>query len=791
MTEEQSQIETLQKKLADLQKRQELFHNEILQIQTEIEKLKKMRETPVAKDVIVSPKQVDIKPAEPAKSSEVKSIPGQPVETMKTRSATVSKTNLPADKSESELERFIGENLINKIGIAITIIGVAIGAKYAIDHKLISPLTRIILGYLVGFGLFFFAIRLKKQYENFSAVLLSGSMAIMYFITYAAYSYYSLFHQVVAFILMVIITVFTVTAALKYNKQIIAVIGLVGAYAIPFLLSEGPEKVAVLFSYTAIINAGILVVAVKKYWKPLYFSAFGITWLIYFSWYVRGYHSYERFALALTFLFVFFITFYLTFLSYKLIRKEKFDIFDILLLLLNSFIFYGLGYAILKHHQPGENLLGLFTLGNAIVHLAVSAVIYRKKLADRNMFYFVSGLALVFLTIAVPVQLDGNWVTLLWICEATLLFYIGRTRNAPVYEYLSFPLIVLAFFSLVQDWGSVQIEISNKTILHEFTPVFNIQFLTSLIFIAGYALIIRLYYSKRYTDPLVTARPSLQSIINYSLPGLFIFVLYLTFYNEISAYWNHLLTASKIEIPGNMLRASYVMHQDLNNYKIVSSINYSLLFFAVLSFLNTRYIRDRLLGISVFWLTLFTLLVFLLNGLYILSEMRVNYIDQYQAEYYPVSSFNLVIRYICILFAALSLLSLNLWIRKEPVIDLYYRITFSLLFHITVLWVLSSEILNIMDILKNTHAYKFGLSILWGIYALLLIVLGIIGKKQYLRIAGIVLFGITLIKLFFYDISKLDTILKTILFLALGTLLLIVSFLYIKYKKYLFGEPEE
>jgi hypothetical protein len=350
---------------------------------------------------------------------------------------------------------------------------------------------------------------------------------------------------------------------------------------------------------------------------------------------------------------------------------------------------------------------------------------------------------------------------------------------------------VLAFFSLVQDWGSVQSEISDKTILHEFTPVFNIQFLTSLIFIAGYALIIRLYYSKRYTDPLVTARPLLQSIINYSLPGLFIFVVYLTFSNEISAYWNHLLTTSKIEIPGNMLRATYVMHQDLNNYKILSVINYSLLFFAVLSFLNTRYIRDRLLGISVFWLTLFTLLVFLLHGLYILSEMRVNYINQYQAEYYPVSSFNLVIRYICFVFAALSLLSLNLWIRKEPVIDLYYRIAFNLLFHITVLWVLSSEILNIMDILNNTHAYKFGLSILWGIYALLLIVLGIIGKKQYLRIAGIVLFGITLIKLFFYDISKLDTILKTILFLALGTLLLIVSFLYIKYKKYLFGEPEE
>jgi uncharacterized membrane protein len=791
MTEEQSQVQHLQQKLADLQKRQELFHIEIQQIKAEIDELKKMQEAPATGVEMIPTKDLDIKPSEPAKSPEEKSIPKQTVEARQTEVPPVSKTNIPVEKRESELERFIGENLINKIGIAITIIGVAIGAKYAIDHDLISPLTRIILGYLVGFGLLFFAVRLKKQFENFSAVLLSGSMAIIYFITYAAFSYYSLFSLPVAYFIMVIITIFTVAAALNYNKEIIAVIGLVGAYAIPFLLNEGPEKVAILFTYTAIINVGILVVAVKKYWKSLYFSSFGFTWLIYFSWYFKGYQSGEHFALALSFLFVFFMTFYLTFLSYKLIRKEKFDIFDILLLLLNSFIFYGLGYTILKHHQPGENLKGLFTLGNAIVHLIVSAVIYRNKLADRNMFYFVSGLALVFITIAIPVQLNGNWVTLLWICEATLLFYIGRTRNAPVYEYISFPLIVLAFFSLIQDWGSIQSEISNKTTLHEFTPLFNIQFLTSLIFIAGFALIIRLYYSKKYSDPLIAVRPSLQGLINYALVGLFIFVVYLTFSNEISTYWNHLLTASKIEIPGNGLRSTFILHQDLNNYKIVSVISYSLLFFAVLLYIITRYTMDRYLGIAVFWLSVFTMFIFLLQGLYTLSEMRENYINQYQAEYYPVSSFNLGIRYICFVFAALSLTSLNLWIRRETVRDQYYTIAYSLLFHVSIIWVLSSEILNIMDILKNTHSYKFGLSILWGVYALFLIVLGITGKKQYLRIAGMVLFGITLVKLFFYDISNLDTILKTILFLSLGILMLIVSFLYIKYKKQIFGEPEE
>ena len=145
------------------------------------------------------------------------------------------------NKINRNLEKIIGENLISKIGIAILVLGVGIGTKYAIEHELISPLTRIILGYLVGLGLLGFAMKLKKKYDNFSAVLLSGAMAILYFITFAAYNFFGLLPQTLTFVLMVVFTVFTVVASLNYNKQVIAHIGLVGAYAVPFLLSDGSE----------------------------------------------------------------------------------------------------------------------------------------------------------------------------------------------------------------------------------------------------------------------------------------------------------------------------------------------------------------------------------------------------------------------------------------------------------------------------------------------------------------------------------------------------------------------
>ena len=303
-----------------------------------------------------------------------------------------------------------------------------------------------------------FGIKLKTNYENFSAVLVSGAIAILYFITFAAYSFYSLFPQLPAFLLMVVFTGFAVLAAIRYDKQVIAHIGLVGAYGVPFLLSEGSGKVAILFTYMAIINVGILLIALKKYWKPLYYSSFFCTWLIFGAWYFTKYKSAEHFTLAFSFLAIFFIIFYILILTYKLIHKDRFLSGEIYLLLLNAFLFYGIGYSMLNGEKNGGQILGLFTLSNAFIHFLVSAFIYRQKLVDRNLVYLVAGLVIVFITIAIPVQLDGNWVTLLWAGEAALLFWIGRSKEVPVYEKLSYPLMYLAFFSIVHDWQHIHID---------------------------------------------------------------------------------------------------------------------------------------------------------------------------------------------------------------------------------------------------------------------------------------------------------------------------------------------
>jgi len=797
MTENSDRTNLLLEKLETLLKRQEAFSKEVNEVREEINTLKIQRIKHIAeKEETIEKRSVTHTVTEIKKDKVTSAF--QQVEQQTAKEPPKSSATKADEPSQikTDIEKFIGENLINKIGIIITVIGVSIGAKYAIDHDLISPLTRIILGYLIGFGLLFFAIRLKKNYENFSAVLLSGSMAIIYFITYAAYSYYNLIPHVFTFVLMSIFTVFTVSAAIYYNKQVIAHIGLVGAYAVPFLvpflLPEGSENVTILFSYTAIINIGILVVSLKKYWKPLYYSSFLITWPMYLIWFGLKYQAPEHFGLAFIFLSIFFVTFYLMFLAYKLLQKEKFDIFDIILLLANSFIFYGVGYNILSRHDTGEHMLGLFTLCNAIVHFIVSVFIYRQKLAYRNIFYLVLGLALIFITISIPVQLNGNWVTLLWVGEAALLFWIGRTKKVQFYEMLSYALMFIAFFSLLQDWGSTSFLIKNQQSEKIMIPLFNIKFLTSILFIASFWFINSLNHNPKYPSPFI-AQNDLRNLISYSITAVLLISLYYSFQFEISAYWDQLYMSSLIEIKidGQDSPAKY-WNTDLLNFKIIWLINYSLLFFSVLSFINIKRFRSQNLGYLSLVLNYIVLVVFLIQGLFILSELRESYLNQGQPAYYNKGIFFIGIRYISFVFVGLMLTSIYKYINQDFVKPVLYnfKTAFDIVLYASLIWIISSEMITWLDIKQFTQSYKLVLSILWGVYSLFLISLGIWKKKTHLRICAIVLFAVTLIKLFFYDLSHLDTISKTIVFVTLGILLLIISFLYNKYKNIISAEIE-
>jgi uncharacterized membrane protein len=787
MADDKKRIDLLLEKLETLMKKQESFQEEINRLKTEIYQLKHAETYKPSQDnrTVESEQPKIIEPEDSSVSfpQQVKQEWQEPINN------STSQKLAPT----SNLEKFIGENLINKIGIAITVIGVGIGAKYAIEHQMLSPLTRIILGYLAGIALLGFAIKLKRSYENYSAVLLSGAMAIMYFITYIAFSFYNLFPQTFAFALMVFFTVFTVIAAINYNQQVIAHIGLVGAYGVPFLLSNDLGKVSILFTYMAIINIGILFISFKKYWKPLYYAAFILSWLIFFSWYITKYEIDLHFTLTLTFLIIFFLIFYLTFLIYKLSRKEKFGLDDILLLLANSFIFFGIGFAVLTKHNSGEHLLGLFTLCNAIVHFLVAVIIYKNKLADRNLFYLVAGLVLVFITIAIPVQLDGNWVTLLWAGEAALLFVIGRTQKVVAYEILSYPLMLLACISIIHDWAIFYGNYSLESPELRVTPFLNISFLSSILFIAAFTLINVINNKDKNTSALANYK-FFDTVCRFMVPAILIVVAYFMFRVEIVNFFKQLYVDSGLEVKDNSDPAypyTYLQNDsDIKHFRAIWMINFSMVFLIVLSLVNIIRLKNKSLGLINLGLNAICMGAFLILGLFLISELRESYLQQTMAAYYHRGIFHLIIRYITILIAS-GLVYISYIYILQPFIQFRLKKVFDLLMHLCILWVASSELIHWLDMADSAESYKLGLSILWGLYSLLLISVGIWKKRKYLRVGAICLFAVTLLKLFFYDLSHLSTIAKTIVFVSLGVLLLIISFLYNKYKHIIADETTD
>lgn len=780
MNENPENIHELLRKLDVLLKRQELFSLEINHLKEEIHRLKgtNIQEPSSKKEEQEIPKIIQqsqlISEPEKTHSNRTQKLIDVPSKEQHEAALSGHPSNIGFN-----LEKFIGENLISKIGIAITVIGAAIGVKYSIDHQLISPLMRILLGYLMGLVLLGTGIKLKNKYENYSAVLFSGAMAIMYFMTFAAYSFYQLFPQTAAFLIMVFFTVFTVLAAINLNKQVIAHIGLVGAYAVPFLLGDETSNAAILFGYMAILNAGILAISFIKYWKPLFYSSFLLSWLIFFSWFQSGYQVEEHFGMALTFITIFFLLFYATFLAYKVRKKEVFGKEDVLLLLANSFIFYAFGYAILNSHETGKLFLGTFSVVNAIIHALISLFIYSQKHRDTNLFYMILGLFIVFITIAIPVQLNGNWVTLLWTGEAALLFWIGRTKGSQVYELLAYPLIVLAFLSLLHDWG-IGYTFHQNIPLDKIIPIANIHFLTSVLFVASMGLILKIDQMMQYPSTL-QLKKDMPNLFSRILSAMLIFSIYFMFRLEITSYFQQLYADSASLIKAAGTEPVSYQQSDFIKFKSIWVHDYTFVFLLILSIVNVRKLQNQLLGFVNLGLNALAILVFLIEGLYLLSEFREIYLGKLAYQENFSRPLYLGIRYISLGFAGLILIYSYRYIRQQ-FLKRDFRIDFDILLCISVIWMLSSELISWMDIAGSTQSYKLGLSILWGCYCLFLISLGIWKKKKYLRIGAIILFAITLIKLFVYDISHLDTISKTIVFVSLGILLLAISFLYNKYR---------
>lgn len=355
----------------------------------------------------------------------------------------------PVQKTNSfTLENFVGLKLIHFVGIIVLIIGLTIGVKYAININLISAAVRIILAYIAGAILFLVSLRLRKKYGLFSAILFSGAMASAYFTTYAAFIYYAMLPRTAAFGIMLLFTLFTVYNALKYGRPEIAMLGLVGAYGIPFFVRGNSENITGLFSYILFINLGVVFLSVKKYWLSLNYLSFFTTWIIYFSClYLDRDNKY--YSTELLFAFAFYIIFLVSTLGFKLYSKYPVKYSDSTIIILNSgFLYFALSIVFAKNDMVVN---GTIALVFAITHL-VAALLLRKVYAQQkflsNAFFSVGIVALISYF---PLGYDGFTITIIWVILAIVMFVAGMYYKLRLFRFaamflFAFTLLKLLFF---------------------------------------------------------------------------------------------------------------------------------------------------------------------------------------------------------------------------------------------------------------------------------------------------------------------------------------------------------
>lgn len=319
-------------------------------------------------------------------------------------------------------ENFIGLRLIHLVGIVVLVIGLSIGVKYAIDRDLISEGLRIALAYGAGVALFVLSLRLRRLYEAFSAILFSGAMASVYFTTYGAYVYYAMMPFALAFVLMIGFTVFTVYQALSYNRKEIALLGLVGAYAIPFLISKNTDQPALFFLYITLINSAVVFLVIKRGWRLVGAVAQHSSWLLFLGWASVQYTEKHQW-MGLLFLVAFLALFTFNALAPRILNGQSIREDDRWQLLLHNVSAY-LGAVLIMAPGFGSDAIAGVTLVASLVMAAEAYAVHFLWVEEKTR-NSVALLSLVLFIIFIAFQWDGLSVTLLWLLTAVLLFAYG------------------------------------------------------------------------------------------------------------------------------------------------------------------------------------------------------------------------------------------------------------------------------------------------------------------------------------------------------------------------------
>jgi uncharacterized membrane protein len=191
----------------------------------------------------------------------------------------------PPPPKPFDWEAFFGVKLFAWIGGFVLFLGIVFLVKYSFDNNLITPAMRVAIGTVVGIVLiatgWFTATR---NYRVSGQSLCATGVLVLYGNIFAAHVFYRLIALGPAFVSMAVVTAVAFFLAVRMNAQVIVILGLLGGFLTPVLLSTGVDNPTALFGYIAVLNIGVAAVALRKRWDYLVLLAAAGTIIMEFAW---------------------------------------------------------------------------------------------------------------------------------------------------------------------------------------------------------------------------------------------------------------------------------------------------------------------------------------------------------------------------------------------------------------------------------------------------------------------------------------------------------------------------
>jgi uncharacterized membrane protein len=320
-----------------------------------------------------------------------------------------------------------GGNTLVRVGIVVLFIGVAFLLKYAAERELLPVELRLAAVAAGGIALLAIGWRLRLTRAGYALMLQGGGVGVLYLTVFAALRLYKMLPGELAFALLAAVAAFSAVLAVVQDSRSLAITGVVGGFLAPIFASTGGGSHVALFSFYAVLNAGILGIAYYKAWRELNLVGFAFTFLIGLMWGAEYYRP-ELFSSTEPFLVLFFLFYVAIAVLFALRQAPQLSHYvDGTLVFGTPIVAFGLQAALVRGM---EFAAAWSALALGAFYLVLAAALYaRKQETLRMLVESFLALGVGFATLAVPLAFDGRWTSAVWAVEGAAVLWAGARQG--------------------------------------------------------------------------------------------------------------------------------------------------------------------------------------------------------------------------------------------------------------------------------------------------------------------------------------------------------------------------